>query len=57
MTPERLQFLLERYLGNIASAEEEAELTQWYHTANEHPVEWPVSHEAEPDEIKAQDAQ
>lgn len=53
MTPERLQFLLERYLGNIASAEEEAELTQWYHSANEHPVEWPVSHEAEPEEIKA----
>jgi transmembrane sensor len=53
MTPERLQSLLDKYLSNTASAEEEAELTQWYHSANERPVEWPVSHEAEPEEIKA----
>jgi transmembrane sensor len=53
MTPERLQTLLEKYLSNTASAEEEAELTQWYHSSNEQPVEWLVSHEGEPDEIKA----
>ncbi len=53
MTPERLQSLLNKYLSNTASVEEEAELTQWYHSANEHTVEWPVSDEAEPEEIKA----
>ncbi|MDF2188893.1 FecR family protein [Paraflavitalea sp. CAU 1676] len=52
MTPERLQLLLEKYLSNSATAEEEAELTQWYHSTNEQPVEWPVAHEGEPDEIK-----
>lgn len=53
MTSERLQLLLERYLGNIATAEEEAELMQWYNASNEHPVEWPIAHEREPDEIKS----
>lgn len=53
MTPERLQFLLDNYLGNTSSAAEEAELMQWYNAANQHPVEWPVSHEGEPEAIKA----
>ncbi|RZS72577.1 FecR family protein [Pseudobacter ginsenosidimutans] len=53
MTPERIQQLLEKYLSNTASAIEEAELTQWYNSTNEHPVEWPVDHQGEPEEIKA----
>lgn len=53
MTPERLQLLVEKYLGNTSSAEEDAELMQWYHSSNENPVEWPISHETEPEEIKA----
>lgn len=53
MTPERLQLLINKYLGNTSSADEEAELMQWYHTTNQHPVEWPISHQGEPEEIKA----
>lgn len=53
MTPERLQLLLNKYLGNNCSAEEEAELMQWYNATNQHPVEWPISHKGEPEEIKA----
>lgn len=53
MTPERLQLLLDKYLGNMSSADEEAELMQWYNTTNQHPVEWPISHQGEPEEIKA----
>lgn len=52
MTPERLQQLLEKYLSNTASAMEEAELNQWYNSTNQHPVEWPVNHQGEPEEIK-----
>ena len=53
MTPERLQQLLEKYLSDTASATEEAELTQWYNSSNEHSVEWAVDHQGEPEEIKA----
>ncbi|MBO9631561.1 MAG: DUF4974 domain-containing protein [Chitinophagaceae bacterium] len=53
MTPERLQSLIEKYLHDTASPEEEAELMQWYRSSNDHPVEWPVSHAGEPEEIRA----
>lgn len=53
MTPEKLQLLLNKYLGNTASADEEAELMHWYNASNQHPVEWPISHQGEPEEIKA----
>ncbi|MGN6416984.1 MAG: FecR family protein [Pseudobacter sp.] len=53
MTPERLQLLIDKYLGNMSSAAEEAELMQWYNNTNQHPVEWPISHQGEPEEIKA----
>lgn len=53
MTPERLRSLLEKYLSNTATATEEAELNQWYQSTNERPVEWPLSHEGEPEAIKA----
>lgn len=45
MTQEQLQILLEKYLNNTASAEEEQELTDWYHAANMQEVHWPVDNE------------
>ncbi len=45
MTQEKLQILLEKYLSNTASAEEEQELTDWYHTTNNQEVHWPIANE------------
>lgn len=46
MTEEKLQILLEKYLNNTASAEEEQALTDWYHTTNNQEVHWPIANEA-----------
>lgn len=52
MTPERLQLLLDKYLSNSASVEEEQELTTWYNAANERSVEWPAANAEEVSALK-----
>lgn len=53
MTSERLTILIDKYLSNTASPEEEQELSTWYHTANEQDVQWPVADEQEAVALKA----
>ena len=53
MTSERLAVLIEKYLNNTASPEEEQELTAWYQAANEQEVHWPVADEQEAAALKA----
>ncbi len=53
MTSERLTILINKYLSNTASPEEEQELTAWYQAANEQEVHWPVASEAEAVALKA----
>ncbi|WP_276481788.1 FecR family protein [Paraflavitalea pollutisoli] len=52
MTPERLQQLIDKYLSNTASPEEEQELTAWYNATNERSVEWPVANAEEVTALK-----
>jgi transmembrane sensor len=52
MTQEKLQILLEKYLNSTASAEEEQELTGWYHAANNQEVHWPVENEEAVEALK-----
>ncbi|NII29680.1 FecR family protein [Pseudoflavitalea sp. X16] len=53
MTSERLATLIDKYLSNTASPEEEQELTAWYQAANEQEVQWPVADEQEATALKA----
>lgn len=53
MTAERLTILINKYLSNTATPEEEQELTAWYQAANEQEVHWPVADEAEAAALKA----
>jgi transmembrane sensor len=53
MTSERLTILIDKYLNNTASPEEEQELTAWYQAANEQEVQWPVADEQEATALKA----
>ena len=53
MTSERLTILINKYLSDTASPEEEQELTAWYQAANEQEVHWPVADEAEAAALKA----
>lgn len=53
MTSERLAVLIDKYLSNTASPEEEQELTAWYQAANEQEVQWPVADEQEAAALKA----
>jgi ferric-dicitrate binding protein FerR (iron transport regulator) len=53
MTSERLTILINKYLSDTATPEEEQELTAWYQAANEQEVQWPVADEAEAATLKA----
>lgn len=53
MTSERLAILIDKYLNNTASPEEEQELTAWYQAANDQEVQWPVADEQEATALKA----
>jgi ferric-dicitrate binding protein FerR (iron transport regulator) len=53
MTSERLTILINKYLSDRATPEEEQELTAWYQAANEREVQWPVADEAEAAALKA----
>lgn len=53
MTSERLATLIDKYLNNTASPEEEQELTAWYQAANQQEVQWPVADEQEATALKA----
>jgi transmembrane sensor len=53
MNPERLSALIDKYLNNAASPEEEQELNTWYHAANQQEVPWEVSNEQEAHALKA----
>ncbi|MBO9565594.1 MAG: FecR domain-containing protein [Niastella sp.] len=53
MTSERLTILINKYLSDTATPEEEQELTAWYQAANEQEVQWPVADETEAAALKA----
>lgn len=53
MSPERLSLLINRYLSNTASPEEEQELSAWYQASNQQEVYWPAQHEQEAEVLKA----
>jgi transmembrane sensor len=53
MTSEQLTILINKYLSDRATPEEEQELTAWYQAANEQEVQWPVADEAEAAALKA----
>jgi len=53
MNPERLSVLINKYLSNTASPEEEQELNAWYQASNQQEVHWPVQDEQEAEVVKA----
>lgn len=53
MNSERLSVLINKYLNNTASPEEEQELSAWYQSSNQQEVHWPVENEEEAAAVKA----
>jgi transmembrane sensor len=53
MSSDRLSLLINKYLSNTASPEEEQELSAWYQASNQQEVYWPVQDEQEAEALKA----